>query len=249
MRNYILALTVTVTVLASPAWAFINIESVRMGTKDPFVGKAQLLLSGNGGNTNKSTAAFSSVNIRRWSNSEFLALIDYNYETTNSARNVNNGRLHLRQTFASREVLAYEFFVQNEFDEFQNLNARRLAGANLRHEIFRDETNAFFLGTGLFYEDEDYKLVEDRYGTRGNLYLSYTEKITEALQGSATIYYQPSLSRANDYRIRLQSGLHVRMTERFAVNLEFELKHESNLPDPRLQSTDTRYLAGFSVTY
>lgn len=234
---------------AAPAAAFINIESVRMGARDPFVGKSQVLLSGNGGNTNKSTAALSSVNIRRWQDSEFLALLDYNYETTNNARNVNNGRVHLRQTFAADAPLAYELFVQGEFDEFQNLNARRLAGANLRHELFRDETNALFLGTGLFYEDEDYARAEDRYGVRGNLYLSYTEKLSENLQGSATLYYQPSFARGGDFRVRMQSGLNVRMTARFSVNLELEVKHESNLPDPNLQKTDTRYMAGFSVTY
>lgn len=238
-----------VALAALPAFGFINIESVRMGSKDAFVGKSQFMLSGNGGNTNKNTTAFSSVNINRWSNSELLALLNLNQETTNSARNVNNGQIHIRQTNASREPMAYEFFVQLEYDEFQNLNSRRLAGSNLRHEIFNDDIDAFYVGTGVFYENEDYQRADDRRGTRGNFYASYTQKLSESLQGSATIYLQPSFSRGNDFRVRFQSGLNVRVSERFSVNMELEVKHDSNLPDQNLQKTDTRYLAGFSVNY
>lgn len=248
MTKFVTAFLISLS-LTPAARAFINIESVRLGATDDFVGKSKLTLSGNGGNTNKSAAAFSSVNIRRWRDSEFLGLLDYNHETTNSTRNVNNGRLHLRYSTATDQARSSEYFVQGEFDEFQNLNSRRLAGANLRLRALANERRTVHLGLGAFYEDEDYRAVDDRYTVRGNLYVAYTEALSDILNASTTVYYQPSLTRGNDYRIRLQSALSVRMTDRLAVVLEFELKHESNLPDPALEKTDTRYLSGFSVTY
>lgn len=235
--------------LSSPSWGFINIESIRLQTDGDLVGKTSLLFSGQSGNTEKATISASTSNLRRWARDEFLFLADYAYSYSQDVRDTNNGRLHLRYTLSSREPRSYELFSQAQFDEFQNLNLRTLFGANVRHRLVGTDEKSFLLGTGVFYEMESYTSDTYQSGFRGNIYLSYVEKLSDSVAGSLVAYYQPAIKRWADYRVQLMAGLETKLNARLTLDLNFELSHDSEPPTDRVSNTDMKYLAGFSLTY
>lgn len=234
--------------LPSLSTAFINIESVRRQSGEGFLGRSNLQFSGHSGNTDKQALHFATLNIYRGERDEVLGLANYSYAHTSNIRDTNNGQAHLRYTFFYTKKNAPEIYVQSAYDELKELNARHLAGANLRHKLFYDEKLSLFLGAGAFYEIEDYQSVHNRQGFRGNLYISFVQDFNERTSASGSVYYQPLLKAQDDYRVRLQAGVEVSMTESLSLNLQYNLKHDNWTPTA-VEKTDTSYTAGISLRY
>lgn len=229
--------------------AFINIESLRQVEGAGFLGKTTLQISGQQGNTDKFTSQFSSMGVFRDNGNEWLYTGSYKYGTSAGLRDTNLGSGHIRHTWGFLNPLAYEAFVQSGFDEFKKLNARNYVGANLRFRMVHTDKHRLYSGAGAFYEVEDFMgESEDREGVRGNFYLSYVNRLNEILSSSTTVYYQPKFKEVENYRVRLQTGLDVRLTQRLSLDVDFNLTHDTSLPAD-VKTTDIDYLLGFSVSY
>src|SRR5690606_22376898 len=136
----------------------------------------------------------------RYTRDELLFTGDYLYGTSFNVKDTNRGHGHLRYTFFHREKIAYETFVQSEFDEFKDLNSRNLIGANVRNRIRSDDSHILYLGYGAFYEVENFIGNDDHEGFRGNFYVSYSYKLNDLVAASLTTYYQPLLKDVETHR-------------------------------------------------
>lgn len=244
----ILAIIFPFLFVTLPSIAFINIESVRQIPGEGFAGSSGFQFNGQDGNTQKFSSRASTLGVYRLPEDELLFLGEYRYGTSDNEIDTNRGQAHLRSTFQYHKSTAYEVFIQSEFDEFKDLNARHLAGANVRFRLLNDDRHIFYLGTGAFYEIEDFSLVEDQEGFRGNIYVSYSYKITELVSAAATTYYQPKLEDLEEYRVRFQSGLDIFVSKTLVFDVDFNLVHDTDLPED-VKPTDTDYLVGFTVKY
>ena len=183
--------------------AFINVESIRQIKGEGFIGRSALQTSGQQGNTEKFTSAFTTIGAYRLDLNEWLYSGSYKYGTSGKVKDTNHGIMHLRHTWNYKKKIAYEAFIQSEFNEFKELNSRHFLGGNLRYRIKQSKTYFFYSGLGLFYEWEDFvKTNKDKNHLRGNLYFSYVQNLEKNISSFATLYYQPLFSNTGNYRIR-----------------------------------------------
>ncbi len=231
------------------ASAFINVESIRKIKGEGFFGRSGLQASGQMGNTEKFTSQLSTTGAYRFEKNELLYIGNYKYGTSAKEKDTNQGSGHLRHTWGYINPLAYELFVQSEFDEFKELNSRNYLGGNLRFRLLASDAHVVYAGLGTFYEIEDFAgLDEDKDHFRANIYLSQVHNLSKTSSLFVTLYYQPQLDRMNNYRVRLQSGIDVQLTQVLSLSMTFNSSHDTGLPTG-VKETDSDYLAGFTLTY
>lgn len=232
-----------------PSLAFINVESVRQIKGKGFIGRSGLQTSGQQGNTEKFTSAFTTIGAYRLERNEWLYSGNYKYGTSAKVKDTNVGIAHLRHTWEYEKPLAYEMFVQSEFNEFKDLNSRHFFGGNLRYRLKQTKSYFIYSGIGTFYEWEDFvENTKDKNHFRGNLYLSYVQNLKKNISAFATMYYQPLFTNTANYRLRFQSGLDVKLTDILSIGISFNINHDTGVPK-NVKQTDIDYLVGFGVTY
>lgn len=231
------------------ASAFINVESIRKIKGEGFFGRSGLQASGQMGNTEKFTSQFSTTGAYRFEKNELLYIGNYKYGTSAKEKDTNQGSGHIRHTWGYLNPLAYELFVQSEFDEFKELNSRNYLGGNLRFRLLASDAHVVYAGLGTFYEIEDFTgMEEDKDHLRANIYLSQVHNLSKTSSLFVTLYYQPQIDKMNNYRVRLQSGIDVQLTEVLSLSITFNASHDTGLPNG-VKETDSDYLAGFTLTY
>lgn len=236
------------TLATATAQAFINVESLRQIDGKGFVGSSGLQISGQEGNTQKFTSQFTTIGVYRLDQNEWLYTANYKYGSSSYLKDTNHARGHIRHTWNYLENLAYEAFLQSEFDEFKQLNSRSYLGANLRFNLIYSDKHRLYAGLGTFYEVEDFTKNGDSEGWRGNIYLSYVNKISEITSGFFILYFQPKFSDVEDYRVRVQTGLDIRLSANLSLDIDLNLSHDTGLPD-QVKKTDSDYMVGFSIKY
>jgi hypothetical protein len=229
------------------AVAFINVEAVRRDAGPGFAGKSSLKFSAEKGATNKLASNASTLNIYNFHADEIMFLADYNYSTTNGAKDTNNARFHLRYTIYPKAPLSYELFTQYEFDQFRDLQAREIAGGNLRQALVEQDQQRLYAGYGAFYEIEVLTDAPTRNGLRGNIYLSYVYG-KDPVQWTATVYYQPAFTSVRDYRIQAQANVETKMTARLSLEVQVAYIFE-NYPPPDVPPSDVTVMVGFNLKY
>ena len=231
------------------AMAFMNIESIRQSAKEGTAGSVGLKVNGQTGNADKFAGEASSLTLHRSDANEYLLAGKYRYGESRHVKDTHEGNIHLRYTRQVNAWAAGEVFEQTEFDEFKNLKRRDLLGGGLRSRLEKKEANAVFLGTGLFYEHEDFTgNIESEETVRANIYLSFVRTFSDHVSGSIVAYYQPSFEGLNDTRAQLDSALQVKLAERLALTVEYDLQYDSE-PAPGVKQLNTTYLMGLAYAY
>jgi putative salt-induced outer membrane protein YdiY len=233
---------------AFEASAFVNIELIRRDAKEGFLGRTGARLNGQSGNVDKVSGTFSSLNILRGERDDALFIANYGYSETESVKDTNNGAAHVRYVFLSREKFAYEVFLQEEFDQFKDLSSRTLLGANVRQTLSQEPEHSLYLGYGSFYEMDFYENGEKRNEGRGNLYLSFINRLNQQVSASVIGYYQPAFSGIKDFRIRFDSGLNFAISSRLALEVALSVVHDNELPVD-VEKTDLTYGTGLTLSY
>lgn len=227
----------------------MNVESVRKIEGQGYIGRSALQTSGQMGNTEKFTSQINTIGIWRLQQNEWLYSGNYRYGTSAKVKDTNTGIAHFRHTWKYQESLSYEAFIQSEFNEFKELNSRYFIGGNLRFRIISEKFHSLFLGTGAFYEIEDfYGFDRDRKHIRGNFYLSYLYNFNKLVSSFVTVYYQPLLSRISNHRVRILTGLDTKLNDRLSLGVSFNVYHDAGVPRG-VKTTDIEYLVGFALTY
>jgi hypothetical protein len=119
-------------------------------------------------------------------------------------------------------------------DNFRGMNPRILGGASLRYRLIDKEQSELIIGTGSFYEYEQWKhpsteqLVFARFvKSSTNLVFRYT--FSEALHANGVLYYQFGYDSSIDKIRNRYSGdinLNSKITKRLSLTNTFSFSYE-----------------------
>lgn len=235
--------------LSLPSYAFLNIESLRQqkSHKPGLRGSTGLRLNDQKGNVDKTQFQVNTLNLLKNGKSSYIFLAQYRYGKSFSREDTRQGHLHFRYTRQSYEKVASEYYLQSEFNKFENLTLRILGGAGLRLRLFSSDRLTLFTGLGAFYEKEDLERDEDPRNPRGNLYLSSLIQLGNS-QLSSTFYYQPNLENAADARVRFNIGIETKIIKNLTQSIEYTIRRDSR-PPSRILKTDSQLTAGINLRY
>jgi len=184
----------------------------------------------------------------------FLVL-NYDYGEESKSIFLRDGFAHLRVVYAFGPRISGEAFAQKGFNDFIRLKDRVLGGAGGRLTIARGEDSArrygLYLGMGGMIERE----VEGKESVettttlfRSTNYLSGRYELTDRLSLSTVTYYQPAVTRFDDYRILLETGLEVDIFSGLAITTALNWRYDSD-PFPGVESYDLTLSNGLALTF
>lgn len=212
-------------ITTSPAYAFINIESLRSNAKPGLNTSGKILFNQQTGNTEKILGAASTLNSYLKDKDEYIFIANMRYGESFKQKDTEDGALHLRYTRNLKESHFAEIYTQYQHNKFKALTARELVGLGYRYAMA-----SFSGGIGAFKEHE---IIEDRPnedGYRGNMYLSYGVKNETGFEFSTILYYQPSLSQGEDTRTILNTGISQKVTKSINLIIEFQNVYDQRPP-------------------
>ncbi len=227
--------------LASFSYGFVSLEPPVINEKKGMDGEVSIGGAYNSGNTDSSAVNFglkSEYHKEVWM---LYSLASYAYGEANGDKNKNNGLFHLRYIHHIENTLYdYELFVQTEFNEFQAVKMRNLAGTNIRRK-FEEFFDKCYVGVGLFYsymEPDVISPVDPVYERmKLNTYLSFTKSINEHFDITYLGFYQPNVEDFSDYRIFQILQLDTMLTDNLSLGLDFSYKYNAT-PYHQIENTD-----------
>jgi len=226
---------------ASFSYGFISLKPPVIGTQKGVDAEVSLGGTYNSGNTDAAAANFGLKGEYHQASWMLYSIASYAYGESSGDKNKNNGLLHLRYIHRIESTpYDYEFFGQTEFNEFQDVKMRNLAGANIRRSFqgFFDEC---YVGVGLFYsymEPDVISPLDPVYErVKLNTYLSLTKSVNEHFSLTYLGFYQPNVEAFSDYRIFQILQLETMLTD--TVSLGFDISHKYNAtPYHQIDHTD-----------
>ncbi|CAA6824946.1 MAG: Unknown protein [uncultured Sulfurovum sp.] len=214
------------------AQAFINIEAQIIGEKEKgFEGEVSLEAQYNSGNTNTQSIGFSAK--AQYDAEDWLSFViaSYSYEEANDERNKDHGLLHWRYiNHIEDTAYDWELFLQDEYNELQNIKTRALAGAGFRRG-FDTYFDKFYVGLGLFYSymepqditDED--LILKR--VKVNSYISLKKTFSERFFVTYVGYLQPNVEDVSDYTMRHTMQFNTPLTKSLLLSLDLDYQYNA----------------------
>ncbi len=213
----------------------VNVEKKRKGDKEGFQGKIglgfQLLDNG------KSVMQFSNnidLQYRKGAHL-FLLLNDLNMMRVDDENIVNSGFQHLRYNYTVKDssFLQIEAFGQSQYNPIKLLTQRFVLGLGPRFRLLNQNNARVYIASPIMYE---YEKLSDSLTTitrfiRFDLYASIIWNITETLKIRSITYYQPRLSRFEDYRISSETIFSFKISDKLAFNTGFEATYDSEPPE------------------
>jgi putative salt-induced outer membrane protein YdiY len=238
------------------ALAIVNVEAVDVGTPtEGFSGTATASAGGASGNSNRFRGrADARLQWHADKHTDF-AVFSYDYGTSRGRTDTNREFVHLRHRFQLASAWALEGFVQAERDEFARLSFRGLVGGGLRRTLLeKDAVAAVYLGLGVMFEREilrrDFRTSDPRDESigRANTYLSMQTRFNAQTHFSSTIFYQPAVADAADFRLLEEAALYVRLADGMDLRLNVEVRYDSR-PPQTVKTTDITYTTGITVSF
>lgn len=239
------------------AYAIVSMDDLHFGTKELGVsGSLSLGLSGSSGNSDKSQVNLDATGAHRVDGYSNIVIGNYQYGESNAIRNTNSAFLHARHIRDSQDPgRDWETFAQMERNEFTRLKLRSLAGAGVRYS-YRNEQDVVenILGYGAFFSREELDLedasVEDRKKdtVRGNIYWLSRFKLTSTARIINTLYYQPAVDRADDFRFLALFSLKVAIEKNLDLKLNINAVHDND-PPVDVERTDVNYVTGLEYRF
>ena len=229
--------------LTSLVYSFISLDPPEIGEKEKLDGEIALSANISSGNTDKKSIGLAVKG--QYSEEEWLTYLiaAYHYGEVNRDKNTNDGLAHLRYVHSIAETpYDYEFFLQSEFNEFQDIKKRNLAGANIRRKLnlLFDKS---YIGLGLFYSYLEPEVVSEHNPiykqTKINSYISMSHNINEHFNITYLGFYQVTADDITDLRIFQILQLNTALTTH--LGLSFDIKHEYNkTPYQNIEKNDLR---------
>ena len=242
IKMFINLLTLSI-ILTSFSYSFINVEPPVIGEKEGLNGETSIGIkysSGNSESTSIGLAGKGEYNEKKWL---MYLIADYAYGESNDVKDTNAGMVHFRYVHNITNTLYdYELFLQTEFNEFQSIQQRNIAGANIRKK-FELPFDKFYAGIGLFYsymEPDMVSTLDPIYKrTRINSYISFLKKINKNFTITYLGYYQPNVEDFTDYRISQILQFNTSITD--DITLGFDINHAYNsTPYSDIEKNDIR---------
>jgi putative salt-induced outer membrane protein len=226
------------------SYAFINLEPPVIGEKEGLDGEISFGAKFNSGNSDTLSLGMSGKGQYSKENWLIYAIAAYSYGESNDIKDTNDGVAHLRYIHEIADTpYDYELFLQAEFNEFQGIKSRNLAGANIRRDFANLPFDKFYVGLGLFYsymEPDVVTHIDPIYErVKINTYISFLKKVNDVFSVTYLGYYQPNVEDFLDYRIFQIVQFTTEITEN--IGLSFDILHKYNAtPYHAIEETDIR---------
>ncbi|WP_192822719.1 DUF481 domain-containing protein [Rufibacter sp. LB8] len=155
----------------------------------------------------------------------YLLLGSYNYVRLRGETQIETGYVHGRVTFQRKKRLSYEAFGQVQYDYNRGLELRALGGAGIRFAVVRKENIRFNVGTGLMYEHERWRNLQEDFYLKKHIpklsnYASVRWPVNPFLEVSTIHYYQVGYDQPDGMmRHRFSGDVSVTMK----INTRFQL--------------------------
>lgn len=229
--NYIVAFSFCFPLLiASNLYGLVNIEALKMYHKTQH--EIQFSWNENKGKTTtqKLNLNYSLNYIPKFiDNLHSFLYLEYNYSIKDDIAFVNNGLIHYRNTLHIKNKFYAEFFLQNQWESFSELENRYLIGVGARminpFNLANDTIKA--IGSGLMYENEKYTLNAKSKSLRSTSYITIQKKFNK-ISIFSTNYYQPQLGDFSNYRLLSHTTFRYTLNKNAYIALEYELSYRSN---------------------
>ncbi len=230
-------------IFSTLSYSFISLDPPVIGEKEGLDGEVALSAKYSSGNSDTQAVGLSAKG--QYSEKEWLLYLiaAYSYGESNGDKDTNDGIFHFRYVHHIADtVYDYEFFLQSEFNEFQDIRERNLAGANIRRKL-DISFDKFYVGLGLFYsymEPDTITDIDPIYKrTKMNSYISFVQKINENFSVTYLGFYQPNVEDFSDFRISQALQLNTLLTEK--LTLSFDIGHKYNAtPYKGIEKNDIR---------
>ena len=246
LNKYIfLALALVIFPKLLVAEAIVNVEDSRKEGQVGFYSKASVALNGSRGNIHSN---FYSVNLRLDNNSEKLEsflIMQKSQRKRNRALMADSSFVHGRLIFINESKYSTEFFIQQGKNPFRRYAQRDVLGVGTR--IALSETSR--LGLGVLYEDEEDLQALSTETERLAVYVHDRFNISENIDLSATLYYQPSLNEyEDDFKASIITSLDFTVNENVKISLVYSGFYDSAPPMNAIKH-DEKLTMNFSYSF
>jgi putative salt-induced outer membrane protein YdiY len=170
----------------------------------------------------------------------------YNYGEQSGKVNVRNLLAQLTYDVFITKRAFFNTFASFEQDTFQDLNLRSTIGAGPGYQFIDTKQTQLSATVGVAYVNEDWRTREDTGSVAGHWGVNFTT----ALIPDRLIFFHRQegfydFKAPNAWRLRADQGVRVPVYKQFAVNLEYDLRYNSN-PVPGRKKSDHLYIVGIS---
>lgn len=175
---------------------------------------------------------------------------DFNLVKIEGNRFENSGITHLRHNYRFKPRIAWEAFLQGQYNKVNLIGFRALAGTGPRFKITKSEKYKFYLGILAMFEYEEVtdKVTPIQRDIRGSSYLSFSLYPTEHITVVSTTYYQPKINGINDYRISNQSSLMVGLFSNFSLKTTYSFIYDT-FPAIGIPKSQYDFQTGFAYSF
>ncbi len=166
----------------------------------------------------------------------------------------NQALLHLRYVHNLNKQIKLEVFTQIDYNKARLLLFRSLGGIGLRFNLIKSKVSSLSYGIAGMTEHEKYDLPETAIHPvttsvfRISNYLAYRLRLNGNASIASVIYYQPKADEFKDSRILSENSLHVKISKRVGLSVEFNLRYDRKPPDGK-KALDTKTKFGFSISF
>ncbi|MEQ8470252.1 MAG: hypothetical protein RIC35_03665 [Marinoscillum sp.] len=165
----------------------------------------------------------------------YILINQLNYFKTTTGPLFSTGFAHFRVNFLRKQTLSYELFTQIQYDEGRKMPLRILNGGNLRFTFLQNRKAKLFLGVGMMYEKERWKMLEDesiiieKDLIKSTNYINYKQKVNDNVDLNLITYYQGGYDQQDEVfrnRISGQAVLNIKLTDLLSFNTSFTAQYE-----------------------
>lgn len=228
-----IALLLVLTIAANAQ--IVNIERQRISS-DTTGWFGQAIASFSGSKSTKSILSVASATLLEYKSRStkdlWLLITELSLVKSDSEKFSNSGFGHLRYNRKVGKVVRWELFTQIQYNSLTKIDQRILGGTGFRFKLTPYDEARFYFGVAYMYEYE--KLLDPEVYNkdhRASSYFSFTLMPTETVTMTSTLYAQPLLRDATDYRISNESTLVVAITKKFSLNVSFKYAYDSRPPE------------------
>lgn len=184
----------------------------------------------------------------RHAGSEYLMILSRDYAKSNGLVSQDKGFVHLRRIKDLSSTLAYEGYIQDQFDRFINLKERLLYGLGLRFYLGKSTFKTFYLGCSLMNEHERYSNQADHEHLRLSNYVSFSYLLGSTFNYRHTTYYQVSTTDFQNYRLLSLQDLNLAFSPVISLFLKLELRYD-NQPFARIERFNSVLKQGLRLRF
>lgn len=180
-----------------------------------------------------------------------LLVSDLNFQQLEGSNFVNRGVQHLRYNYKFRPRIAWEWFIQAQFDAISNIDFRGLVGTGPRFKLSTSESYKFYIGVLVMYEQEKSQEISESQVNkdfRGSTYFSFSLYPSDQVSIVSTTYYQPNLSKMSDFRVSSETSLVFRIFKDLRFASTFTLLYDA-FPPTDIPQTQYEWTNGLVYTF